>query len=245
MRLLYQAKGGSQWVSQYFYALKNKDGQVDRVVILTEDITERKRTEEALRESEERYRAIWENSPVGICLTDRDGIYHYVNRTYCDIYGYTREELIGQPFQEMIVPSGHPKTRKEDYARLFETPQAVPLGETELFVRKDGKPIYIQYTSDFVWQNGVPRYLVAMNIDITDKHKALAALRESEENYRLLVENAGEVIANLDKNGRFLLVNRAAANSFETPRRISSAKRSGTFFPGRAPICIRTASSWS
>lgn len=214
VKLLYNFDGGPHWVSQYFYAIKDKSGRVDRVVIMTEDITERKRAEEALRESEERYRAIWENSPVGICLTDREGVYHYVNKTYCDIYGYSREELIGRPFQEMILPPDHPKTQKGVYAKLFDSPEPVSLSETELFVRKDGKPIYVQYTSDFVRQNGTVKYLVAMNIDITEKKRTIDALQKSEESYRLLVENAGEVIANLDRDGKFLLVNRAAARFF-------------------------------
>jgi PAS domain S-box-containing protein len=64
---------------------------------------ERERAEEALRMSEERFRSVVEKTPAGICITNEDGIYEYVNPAYCKLYQYAPEELIGQPFT-MVVP---------------------------------------------------------------------------------------------------------------------------------------------
>ena len=175
------------------------------------DITERKKADQALKESEERHRAIWESSPIGICLTDRHGVYHYVNKAYCDIYGYDKDELLGRSFFELIMPSNHPRADRKSYAAKFDNPRPVPLSEAEIFVKKDGEPVVIQYSADYICQNNVAVYEVSMNIDITEKKITIEALRESEEKYRLLIENAGEVIATVDKNGRFLVLNKAAA----------------------------------
>jgi len=175
------------------------------------DITERKQAEDALRESEERFRSIWEHSPVGVCLTDRRGIYHYVNKAYCDIYGYQREELIGQSFFDIIVNPGSMHLGRENYARYFDNPMPIPLAETEFFMRRGGEPVAIQYTSDFLEHGGVAQYMITMNIDITERKRAQEALRQSEEKYRLLFENATEAIANIDHDGRLLLVNKSAA----------------------------------
>ena len=178
---------------------------------ITTDITERKQAEDSLRESEERFRSIWEHSPVGICLTDRQGTYHYVNRAYCDIYGYRRQELIGKSFFDIIVNPGGMHLGRENYARYFDNPEPIPLAETEIFVRRGGEPVAVQYTSDFIEHGAVAQYMITMNIDITERKKAREALRESEEKYRLLFENANEAIANIDHDGRLLLINKSAA----------------------------------
>ncbi len=230
-KLLYTSGNGERWVSQYFYAIQDDKGTVEKVVILTEDISERKRTDKALRESEERHRAIWENSPVGICLTDRDGIYHYVNKTYCSIYGYTPEELIGRPFYELIAPPEKSRAYKESHFRKFGVALNSRLGEAEVFVRKDGSPVAIQFTSDYVMVDGQAKFEVAMNIDVTEKRRAEEALRESQERYRLLVENAGEIIVNVDKDGNFLLANWAASRFFNKSPGDFIGKSLGDFFP--------------
>lgn len=231
VRLLNKNDNDTHWVSQHFYAILGKDGKVDRIVILTEDITKRKLAEEALRESEERYRILWENSPIGICMNDRQGIYHFVNSAYCRIYGYTKEELLGRPFYDLIMPPGHPKANAESFARLFDENKPGTLGETDYYINKNGEPVCIQYTYDFVRQGGVTQFIVTMNIDITEKKRAVDALRESEEKYRLVVDNAGEVIVRVDYTGRFLLANRSAARFMGTSPESLIGKTMWDLFP--------------
>jgi PAS domain S-box-containing protein len=181
-------------VPPYEHALITKDGRRIEAIINTKiieyegenallgvitDITERKWAEEKIRESEERHRAIWENSPIGICLTDRDGIYRYVSPRYCQMYGYSREQLINKPFYDLLMRPGDPEDRRKRYNELFENAGPLPLGETQ-FLNIDGELIWIQYTGNFIMQDGAPKYLVAMNVDVTDKKKAEDALRYSE-----------------------------------------------------------------
>jgi two-component system cell cycle sensor histidine kinase/response regulator CckA len=75
---------------------RDQTGKVTRFSGITRDISARKAAEIAIKESEELYRAMWENSPVGICITDNNAVYRYVNPMYCKLFGYTQEELIGQ-----------------------------------------------------------------------------------------------------------------------------------------------------
>jgi len=178
------------------------------------DITERKKAEEALKESEERYRAVWDNSPVGICLTDVNGVYRYVNPAYCRIYGHSEEAMIGHPFYEIIAPGVPSKSARANHNRIFAEGRALPLGVTE-FVRKGGERIWIEYTADFVRKNDVPLYLVSMNVDITERKKAEMALKLSEEKYGIIIDNAAELIFSVEENGKVFLVNSMAARYLE------------------------------
>ncbi len=165
------------------YPYRNREGEIIGIVESFKDITQRKKTEEALRESEEYYRAVWENSPVGICLSDKEGTYHYVNPAYCKIYGFTEKELVGKNFYDLIVPPEKANKKDGHYRKTFEHDISSPVGETE-FIRKDGKQIWVQYTSDFIRHDNKPVYKVSMNIDVTEKKKAEIALKESIEKFK-------------------------------------------------------------
>ena len=174
------------------------------------DITDKKKAEEALRDNEERYRAVWDISPIGISLTDKDCVYHYVNPAYCKMYGYSREELIGRPFYEVIFPAEDNDRVRKAHNSLFEAGKSVPLGETE-FIRKGGERVWVEYTADFVRKDGSPVYLVSMNVDITQRKTTEKALKESEKKYRLLLDNTGDSIVLIDESGTIILLNTAAA----------------------------------
>ena len=170
------------------------------------DITEKKKNLEALEASEERYRAVWENSPVGICLNDSNGIYHYVNPAYCKIYGYSEAELIGKSFTEVISPPESRSKLPVNYQKSFIAGQPSGLGETE-FIRKDGQRIWVQFKSDFVRKNGVPIFKVIMNIDITDKKKAENDLKNSELRFKAQFKSSPLPIYSFQyRNGKFVLI---------------------------------------
>jgi len=152
-----------------------------------------------LKESEERHRAIWENSPMGICVTDKDGYYRFVNPAYCRIYGYATEELIGRKLFDLIFPDELRMQALEHYREIFRQNKAIPMGQTE-FVRSDGEQIWVQYAADFVRRNGEPRYLVSMNSDITERRRVETALEISQKRYQELFNSVMEGLGLVDEN---------------------------------------------
>ena len=156
----------------------------DRVVRSGVDITDARRAETALRESERRYRAIMENAPVGVAHNSMEGKFEYVNKAFCDCVGYSAEELLGKTWQEITHP--------EDLATDAALGNRVLMGELpyynleKRYRRKDGALVWVQMFGNFVrGDDGKPIQGVAVAIDVTERRRADIALRDSEETLRL------------------------------------------------------------
>ncbi|UCC80075.1 MAG: PAS domain S-box protein [Candidatus Zixiibacteriota bacterium] len=184
----------------------------DEVIALAigHDVTEQMKAVKALQESEKHYRAVWDNLPVGICLTDRDGVYRYVNPAYCKIYGYEKEDLIGRTPDSLIFPSSDPEKRKKYHNKRFDGQITTSLTEYQ-FYKSDGMPVWIEVASDYIRENGSPKFLISINIDVTMKKLAESALKETEQRYSILFEYVDVPIFTVDKDGVFRMMNKAAA----------------------------------
>jgi PAS domain S-box-containing protein len=153
---------------------------------MVEDITEQRRAEEALRESEERYKALFVGAAEGILVADVETKqFMYANPAACRMLGYTEEELT-----TMGVHDIHPKVDMEHVIAEFE---AQARGEKTLApnipcLRKDATIVYADVNTARVVIGG-RRCNVGFFADITERKKAEQALRDSEERYRRLVEN--------------------------------------------------------
>jgi len=153
------------------------------------DITERKRIDEALADSEQRYRAIFETMPDPLFIMSFDGVIRDANPAACLTYGYTRDEFTGLPVEKMIDPQSFP--------HLTATIEAVEQGRsvhTEcLDIRKDGTrfPVDVK-TSAFV-SHGEPVMLSAVR-DITGRKRTEEALRRSEAQLSDILENNPGVV---------------------------------------------------
>ena len=158
------------------------DGTVAGLYVLVTNITEHKRTEQALRESEERFRHLFEQASDGIVLADMRGHYLDVNRRACQMLGYSREELLEMRVTDILTP--------HDYVRLKDI-QADLLdghrhsGEWRLR-RKGGGTVSVEVSAklqpDRRWH--------AIVRDITERKRAEAGLRESEAHFRMLADAA-------------------------------------------------------
>ncbi|MDG6256927.1 MAG: PAS domain S-box protein [Methanomicrobiaceae archaeon] len=174
-----------QWTNQ---VISDEHGTAVGVLCIGNDITEQKHAEEALRESEEKYRSLFESSLDGILITDMEGRFIEANQSALAMLGYTAEELTGLTFWQITPKCWHPteKAMVEDiFARGY-----LDLYEKE-YVRKDGTafPINIR-----VWLKkddaGRPTGMWALVQDITEQKRAEHGLMESEQRLNLAIESA-------------------------------------------------------
>ena len=150
--------------------LQTKEGMFFTAII--RDITERKRAEEALRESEERVRSIVENANDAIYFVDSRGTIRFFNRKAVEIYGYTVEEVLGKPYSVLV-----PKRLQEIHGKWMD--KFLSLDESAISgkivegtgERKDGSEFYAETSTALLKQRG-ETYLVAIIRDITERKKA-------------------------------------------------------------------------
>jgi PAS domain S-box-containing protein len=177
-----------------------------------QDITERKQTETALRESEERFRAVIESQIDLISRYLPDTTLTFVNDAYCQFYGKTREELIGHSFLSMVAPEFHELVLKET-ENLAKNPRSIE-GEY-LNYRQDGEECWIQWVVQGIGgKNGRVVELQAVGRDITERKRTEEALRESEERFRLAFENANTGVCLVDLEGNLTKVNNKMCEIF-------------------------------
>jgi PAS domain S-box-containing protein len=153
------------------------------LLVMIEDITERKRVEAALQESEEKFRAAFDNSAIGLAITTPDGRFVGVNPAYCVITGYSMEELLKLHFSQIIYP--------DDFDENMAVTERMIKGEIVDFVienrymRKDGQVVWVRKSVSPVRKaGGALLWNVALVEDITERKHAEEAQREAEQALR-------------------------------------------------------------
>jgi formate hydrogenlyase transcriptional activator len=180
-------------------------GEPEQLVAVSRDITEHKRNEEALREanvqvtrSEERWRAVFENSAIGVALTGLNGRFIAVNRVYEKMVGYTEEELRKITFLD-ITHEDDTEHNRDLVTDLFEGKRKQFQIEKQ-YRRKDGSLIWVRNNVSLVpGTESMSQFVMALSEDITERRRAEEALRRSEERARTLLEINNAVITNLDE----------------------------------------------
>jgi PAS domain S-box-containing protein len=159
-----------------------------------------------LRDSEERFRSAFGEAAIGMALCDGAGRFAWVNRAYCQITGYTEEELYRTSFAAIVHP--------EDLPRALEQVRRVVAGEIRSFlirkrcIRKTGEVVWTQNSVLAVRDaSGAVINLLALSEDVTTRKQAEDALRASEQRFRTIVETAREGIWVLDARGITTFVN--------------------------------------
>ena len=174
---------------------------------LQSEMDERKRMENALRESEERYRYLVEKADDIIYKTDSTGHFTFFNAIAVKITGYPEQELMGKRYLELIRPDYH-----EDAKKFYglQLKKRTPSTYYEFpMVTKDGKQIWLGQHVQVMVEDDRIEGVHAVARDITKQKQAEEALKESEERYRDLFENASDLIQVVAPDARFVYVNRA------------------------------------
>ncbi|MFQ5595856.1 MAG: PAS domain S-box protein, partial [Anaerolineae bacterium] len=185
-----EARRGRRTVEITYHALRDLEGEYQGLVRLVSDITERRQAAEALRASEEKYRLLVETANEAIVVA-QDGRLKFFNPKAMEITGYSQAELASKPFPELIHPDDRQMVVENHLKRLAgETlPQTYPFR----IVDKSGNTKWMEINAVVIDWEGRPATLNLLT-DITERKRAEELLRESEERYRTLFEQANDGI---------------------------------------------------
>jgi PAS domain S-box-containing protein len=174
-------------------------------------------TEEALRQSEERWRSVFENSAIGVALTDLNGRFVATNPTYQKMLGYTETELQTLSFLEITHEEYH-ESNSVLATELLEGKRDQFQIEKQ-YRRKDGGLIWVSNNVSLVpGTESAPRLMLALSEDITERKQAQEALQKSEERNRTLLKINNAIITNLTPEALF-------RSAYEAIRRVVSFDR--------------------
>lgn len=198
-RTMSQALAGNGEMAPLETNVTCKDGRVrtveisgmilgGEVLVIFVDITERANTERKLRQLS---RTI-EQAPLSIAITDLTGAIEYVNPRFCEVTGYTLEEVLDQ--NPRVLKSG--KTAPEVYTQMWQTLSRGEIWRGELCNKKKNGDLYYEQAviAPVTDDNGAITHYVALKEDITERKHRDEALRETQERYRLIAENTSDTI---------------------------------------------------
>jgi PAS domain S-box-containing protein len=194
-------------ISSSFIGLTGHDKML---LSIFRDITERKRTEEELKKSHEKFRELFDNAPVGYHELDATGTITNVNLTELQMLGFTLEEMVGRPVWEFV--GGGELSRKRVLDKLAGV--VPPNNNAErMYRRKDGTTIPVLIDESLLRnQRGEVSGIRTVIQDITEKKRAEGALRQLEEKYRSLFEESKDVIYISTPKGKLLDINPAGVD---------------------------------
>src|SRR5919202_484324 len=162
------------------------------------DITEHKRTVDALREARDRFRSVFDHAPIGVAVVSLEGRYLQANSSLCEILGYSEAELQATTWQEITHPDDLAASLA--YARRILEGEIPRYHLEKRFLHADGHVVWASLSVSLVRDSeGEPLYFVSQIQDITEHRQAERKLREAEQRYRALVERIPAGVFNQEK----------------------------------------------
>src|SRR3989442_15826502 len=213
---LLRKDGSRVWVAVATSLVRGKRGEPRYFVSMVQDISEAKRAAAALRESEERFRRTFELAGSGVAHIGMDRRFLRVNRRLCEMLGYSQDELLRLTGGQISNP--------DDLDVINAQPPRLYAGEIDSvrvekrYLRKDSSIVWVSFTMVVERDAaGKPQYEIAFFDDITARKQAEAALRESEERFRSVVDSANDGILVYDKQLNVVAGNLAAERILGLP----------------------------
>ncbi|NQU09116.1 MAG: PAS domain S-box protein [Candidatus Abyssubacteria bacterium] len=191
----------------------DSEGRVAGALSVGLDITERKRAEEKLRASEEKYRTLLGSIEIGHFETDLAGSFIFFNDTICRNLGYSRDELMGMNYRQ-YVNEENAKIVYEAFNTVYKTGRVDKAFISDV-ISKDGTEKPMEYSVSLVRDHdGQPIGFRGVVRDITERKRAEELLRRSEEKYRSLFEESRDIILITTPEGKFLDINPAGVEFY-------------------------------
>ncbi len=194
-------------VSLAISPIRNHAGEVAGASIIARDIGSRVRAERKLRESEELFRGVFAQAPVGVCVAAPDGTYLQVNAAFCRMVGYSEQELLAMRWADLTHPEDRARTQQLG-DRLCQDP-----GESaeleKRYLRRDGSVLWGRTRISLVQDSqGSPLYFVVHVEDITERKHTAEALHESENRFRNMADSCPTMLWVTGADGGAQFVNR-------------------------------------
>lgn len=191
--------GTLRWHTSNSSCIKDEDGNVLYYLGIGRDITEQKRAEQALQESEERFRSFVENSNDIIYTLDKDGVFLFVSSGWTRILGHDIKDVVGKPFSHFVHP--------DDVSVCFTfMKKVIDTGEPQSGVEYKIKHLddtlrwHTSNASCIKDEDGKVLYYLGISRDITEQEQVERALRESENRFRQLAESTSDWVWEVDEN---------------------------------------------
>jgi two-component system sensor histidine kinase UhpB len=167
---------------------------------LKEEIEERKKIEQELRDSERRFRLVFENANDGIAYVDHDGIILDVNDKMEQIIGHKRHEVVGKNFVELGLFPPEDLQKRVEYFQALLAGKLTRMLDLEV-IRRDGTTVPIEVNFRLLTKNHKTSGILNIVRDISERKETEKALRQSEEYFRALTENVSDMIVILEGDG--------------------------------------------
>jgi two-component system sporulation sensor kinase A len=186
-------------------------GKIVGTLGIARDITERILTEKELKETNRKLEMFFETAMEGITIVDLKENVIFVNKTFAEMLGYRKEELVGVNLRKLVDEKGF-----KEIQRRTETRKKGEVSRYELILYdKYGQPHIAQVSASPLWdEKGNFDGALAIVMDVTERRRAEEALREKEEKFRKIFENANDCFIYLNTQGTILDVNKKAAQVF-------------------------------
>jgi len=182
------------------------DPNINGIVVSTRDISVRKQSEIALKESEKRFRNIFDNCSIGIYRTSQDGKILMSNSTLVKMLGYSSfEELVQCDLESKLY---HPEYSRKNFKKHIESEKQI-IGLESAWIKKNGSTLFVRENAKAIYDsNGKVQYYEGTIEDLTKRRKAEEELRESEKRYKELVDFSPDAIV-VHREGKLIYVNPA------------------------------------
>lgn len=188
---------GKRLLTVHYDPHRAEDGSVQGLIISGTDITDIKKSEQDLKQSEELLRRYFDSGLVGMSIVGPDMKWVQVNDNYCDIFGYSREELLTMSWPDITYPDDMEISHSHNNAMFAGDIDTYSLDKR--YIRKDGEIVYVTVSTECVRKtDGSIDYIVVFSQNITGREKSKLALIQSEEKYRSIVETTSEWICEID-----------------------------------------------
>ena len=199
-------------IHNYILPLKNEQKEIYGGMSIWQDITERKRRDEKLKESEERYRELFEGANDLVYIHDLKGNYLSMNKAAEKVFGYTQEEILKLDMKKIIAPDQLALASQMMKKKLKKGAKQT-VYELDC-IAKDGRRVTLEVNSSLIYKNDEPFGVQGIARDITERKLMQQALVESEERLRNLFENANDLIYVFDLKGNVLSANKSIVELF-------------------------------